>query len=72
MRKLEIQREQALQARQEFKLIMRLEQAGLLEMPEEEFNRLTTEVESSPLFRKRLLLGQTLLISTLFYLTKEM
>jgi len=52
MRKLEIQREQALQARQEFKLIMRLEQAGLLEMPEEEFNRLTTEVESSPLFRK--------------------
>ena len=31
---------------------MRLEQASLLEMPEEEFNRLTTEVESSPLFRK--------------------
>jgi transposase len=31
---------------------MRLEQAGLLEMPEEEFNRLTVEVESSPLFKK--------------------
>jgi transposase len=30
---------------------MRLEQAGLLEMPEEEFNRLTAEVESSPLFK---------------------
>jgi len=49
---MEIQQTQSLQARQEFKLIMRLEQAGLLEMPEEEFNRLTTEVESSPLFKK--------------------
>jgi transposase len=52
MRKLEIQQTQSLQARQEFKLIMRLEQAGLLEMPEEEFNRLTVEVESSPIFKK--------------------
>jgi len=52
MRNLEIQQTQSLQARQEFKLIMRLEQAGLLEMSEEEFNRLTAEVESSPLFKK--------------------
>jgi RNA polymerase sigma-54 factor len=52
MRDLEIQQTQLLQARQEFKLIIRLEQASLLEMPEEEFNRLTAEVESSPLFKK--------------------
>lgn len=51
MAKLEIQQTQSLRARQEFKLIMRLEQAGLLEMPEEEFNRLIAEVESSPLFK---------------------
>jgi len=51
MSKLEIQQTQSLQARQEFKLIMRLEQADLLEMPEEEFNRLIAEVESSPLFK---------------------
>jgi len=31
---------------------MRLEQANLLEMPEEEFNKLTAEVERSPLFNK--------------------
>jgi hypothetical protein len=47
-----MQQTQSFQARQEFKLIMRLEQAGLLEMPEEEFNKLTVEVESSPLFKK--------------------
>jgi len=47
-----MQQTQSLQARQEFKLIMRLEQAGLLEMPEEEFNRFTAEVENSLLFKK--------------------
>jgi DNA-directed RNA polymerase specialized sigma54-like protein len=52
MGNLEIQQTQSLQTRQELKLIMRLEQANLLEMPEEEFNRLTTEVESNPLFKK--------------------
>jgi transcriptional regulator with XRE-family HTH domain len=31
---------------------MRLQQANLLEMPEEEFNKLAAEVESSPLFKK--------------------
>ena len=49
---MEIQQVQSLQTRQEFKLIARLEQANLLEMPEEEFNRLITEVESSSLFKK--------------------
>jgi len=49
---LEIQQTQSLQARQEFKLIIRLEQASLLEMPEEEFNKLIIEAEGSPLFRK--------------------
>ena len=52
MGSLEIQQTQSLQTRQEFKLIIRLEQANLLEMPEDEFNRLTTEVESSPMFNK--------------------
>jgi len=52
MGNLEIQQTQSLQTRQEFKLVIQLEQANLLEMPEEEFNRLTTEVESSPLFKK--------------------
>jgi len=33
-------------------MIIRLEQAGLLEMPEEEFNKLIAEVESSPLFKR--------------------
>ena len=49
---MEIQQAQSLQTRQEFKLIARLEQANLLEMPEEEFNRLIAEVESNPLFKK--------------------
>jgi len=52
MASMEIQQTQSLQARQEFKLIMRLEQAGLLEMPEDEFNRLIADVESSRLFKK--------------------
>jgi transposase len=52
MASMEIQQTQSLQTRQEFKLIMRLEQANLLELPEEEFNKLTAEVESSPLFKK--------------------
>jgi len=52
MRNLDIQQTQSLQTRQEFKLVVQLEQANLLEMPEEEFNRLTAEVESSPLFMR--------------------
>jgi DNA-directed RNA polymerase specialized sigma54-like protein len=49
---MEIEQAQSLQTRQEFKLIARLEQANLLEMPEEEFNKLIAEVESNPLFKK--------------------
>ena len=52
MRNLDIRQTQALQRRQEFRLVVQLEQANLLEMPEEEFNRLAVEVESSPLFRR--------------------
>ena len=49
---MEIRQNQSLQTRQEFKLIARLEQANLLEMPEEEFNKLIAEVENNTLFRK--------------------
>jgi DNA-directed RNA polymerase specialized sigma54-like protein len=52
MSSMETQQAQSLQTRQEFKLIARLEQANLLEMPEEEFNKLIAEVESNPLFKK--------------------
>jgi len=49
---LEIQQTQSQQTRQEFKLIARLQQASLLEMPEEEFNKLISEAENSPLFKR--------------------
>ena len=49
---MEIQPTQSLQARQEFKLLVRLEQASLLEMSEEEFNKLIVDAEGSPLFKK--------------------
>ena len=52
MSNLDIQQTQSLQIRQEFKLVAQMEQANLLEMTEEEFNRLTAEVESSPLFKR--------------------
>jgi len=52
MATLELTQTQSLQTRQEFKLIARLEQANLLEMPEENFHRLISEIENSPLFRK--------------------
>jgi hypothetical protein len=48
----DIQQTESLQARQEFKMIIRLEQASLLEMPEEEFTKLIIEAEGSPLFKK--------------------
>jgi len=41
---------QSLQARQELRQLLRMEQAALLEMPEEEFQRLIAEVETNPLF----------------------
>jgi len=43
---------QSMQTRQEFKLIVGIEQAAILEMPEEEFSRLAAEVESTPLFKR--------------------
>jgi len=52
MGNLEIQQSQSLQARQEFKLLVRLEQASLLEMSEEEYNKLIVEAEDNPLFKK--------------------
>jgi DNA-directed RNA polymerase specialized sigma54-like protein len=52
MRAMEIRQTQSVQTRQELKLIIRLEQADLLEMPEEEFNKLIVEVENSPLFKR--------------------
>ncbi len=52
MGNLEIQQSQSLQARQEFKLLVRLEQASMLEMPETEFNKLIVEAEDNPLFKK--------------------
>jgi transposase len=58
--RLNIRQTQSLQTRQEYKLIVGIEQANLLEMPEEEFNRLAIEVETSPLFKR--LWGQERLI----------
>ncbi len=43
---------QSLEMRQELKQILRMEQANLLEMPEDEFQRLITCIEKSPLFKK--------------------
>ncbi len=49
---LRIGQEQLLEARQELRLALRLEQVNLLELSEAEFQRLIREVESSPLFQK--------------------
>jgi len=43
---------QSLQVRQEMRQLLRMEQAALLEMPEQEFQRLIAEVEKSPLFHR--------------------
>ncbi len=43
---------QSLQMRQELRQILRMEQANLLEMPEDEFHKLITETEQSLLFKK--------------------
>ncbi len=47
-----IEQTEGQQARQEFKLIVRLERANLLEMPGKDFHRLISELENSPLFKK--------------------
>ena len=43
---------QSLQIRQELSQTLRMEQASLLEMPEEQFQRLIAEIEQSPLFQR--------------------
>jgi len=43
---------QSLQMRQELRQVLRMEQASLLEMPEEEFHKLIAEIEKSPLFKR--------------------
>ena len=43
---------QSLQMRQELSQVLRMEQARLLEIPEEEFQRLIAEIERSPLFQR--------------------
>jgi DNA-directed RNA polymerase specialized sigma54-like protein len=52
MSRLRMEQTQSQQMRQELRQVMRIEQATLLEMPEYEFNRLVSEIERSPLFRK--------------------
>lgn len=43
---------QSQQMRQEMRQVLRMEQANLLEMPEDEFHKLIGEIEHSPIFRK--------------------
>lgn len=43
---------QSPQMQQEMSQVLQMEQASLLEMPEEEFQRLIAEIERSPLFRR--------------------
>lgn len=75
----ELRQEQWLQMRPELRLALQLEQAQILEMSEEEFNRLVSEIESSALF-KRLYLEERIVryqrypktdISPRFYQLKE-
>lgn len=52
MKTIEARLAQTLEARQEFRLYPLLQQANLLELPQDEFNRLIKEIEDSPLFRR--------------------
>jgi len=52
MPRLRMEQIQSQQMRQELRQALRMEQANLLEMPEDEFNRLVTEIEQNPLFRR--------------------
>jgi DNA-directed RNA polymerase specialized sigma54-like protein len=47
-----MEQRQSLQMRQELRQVLRMEQAILLEMPEEEFQKLIAEMERSPLFQR--------------------
>jgi len=52
MPNLRMQQVQSQQMRQEQRQVLRMEQANLLEMPEDEFQRLTVEIEGNPLFQR--------------------
>ena len=52
MSRLRMEQIQSLQMRQEMKQILRMEQAELLEIPEDEFYKLIAETERIPLFRR--------------------
>jgi len=52
MPKLRMEQIQSFQMRQELNQILRMEQARLLEMPEDEFHRLITQIEQSLIFRR--------------------
>ena len=47
-----MEQKQSLQMRQELRQVLRMEQATLLEMPEEEFQKLIARIERSPLFQR--------------------
>ncbi len=52
MSRLRMEQTQSQQMRQELRQVLRMEQANLLEMPEDEFNKLVTEIEQGLLFKK--------------------
>ena len=52
MSKFEFRQTQSLETRQEQRMMAKLEQVAVLELPEEDFHRLITEVEQSPLFQR--------------------
>jgi len=52
MPSLRMEQTQSQQMQQELRQILRMEQANLLEMPEEEFHKLIAKIESSPLFQR--------------------
>jgi DNA-directed RNA polymerase specialized sigma54-like protein len=75
----QIKQTQSLQMQQGLKQVIRMQQANLLQMPEDEFHRLVTEIERSPLFL-RLYRSEKLIhyhrfpktsISSSFYLLRE-
>lgn len=52
MNRFRMEQTQSLQMRLEQRQFLRMEQANLLEMPEDEFRRLIIEIEQNPLFRR--------------------
>jgi len=50
--KFEFRQTQSLETRQEQRMMAKLEQVAVLELPEEDFHRLITEIEQNPLFQR--------------------